>query len=73
MCYVPPETTFASQPDGRSAQLRFQALTERLLVATAQGHAVLAGDFNARVGSLPDPWVADMGDGIPLQFDARLQ
>ncbi|DBA87835.1 TPA: hypothetical protein ACH3X1_004832 [Trebouxia sp. C0004] len=53
MCYVPPETTLASQPDGRSAQLRFHALTERLLVATAQGHAVLAGDFNARVGSLP--------------------
>ncbi len=67
VCYVPPETTLASQPDGRPAQLRFQALTERLLVATAQGHAVLAGDFNARVGSLPDPWVADMGDSIPPQ------
>ncbi len=67
VCYVPPETTLASQPDGRSAQLRFQALTERLLVATAQGHAVLAGDFNARVGSLPDPWVADVRDSIPLQ------
>ncbi len=67
VCYVPPETTLASQPDGRSAQLRFQALTERLLVATAQGHAVLAGDFNARVGSLPDPWVADVGDSIPPQ------
>ncbi|DBB15210.1 TPA: hypothetical protein ACH3X3_004214 [Trebouxia sp. C0006] len=39
-----------------------------LLVATAQGHAVLAGDFNARVGSLPDPWVADMGDSIPPQL-----
>ena len=38
------------------------------LVATAQGHAVLAGDFNARVGSLPDPWVADMGDSIPPQL-----
>ena len=68
MCYVPPETTLASQPDGRSAQLRFQALTGRLPVATAQGHAVLAGDFNARVGSLPDPWVADMGDSIPPQL-----
>jgi len=68
VCYVPPETTLASQPDGRSAHLRFQALTERLLVATAQGHAVLAGDFNARVGSLPDPWVADVGDGIPPQL-----
>ncbi|DBA81924.1 TPA: hypothetical protein ACH3X1_007637 [Trebouxia sp. C0004] len=68
VCYVPPETTLASQPDGRSAQLRFHAPTERLLVATAQGHAVLAGDFNARVGSLPDPWVADVGDSIPPQL-----
>ncbi|DBB05730.1 TPA: hypothetical protein ACH3X1_012331 [Trebouxia sp. C0004] len=68
MCYVPPETTLASQSDGRFAQLRFQGLTERLLVATAQGHAVLAGDFNARVGSLPDPWVADVGTGIPPQL-----
>ncbi len=29
---------------------------------------MLAGDFNARVGSLSDPWVADVGDGIPLQL-----
>ncbi len=29
---------------------------------------MLAGDFNARVGSLPDPWVADMGDSIPPQL-----
>ena len=33
----------------------------RLLVTTAQAHAVLARDFNARVGSLPDPWVAECG------------
>ncbi len=58
VCYVPPETTLASQPDGRSAQLRFQALTERLLVATALGHAVLAGDFNARV-----KWAASLTPG----------
>ncbi|DBB01548.1 TPA: hypothetical protein ACH3X1_000197 [Trebouxia sp. C0004] len=66
VCYVRPETTLASQSDGRSAQLRFQALTERLLVATAQGHAILAGDFNARVGSLPDPWVADVDSAMIL-------
>ncbi|DBB05592.1 TPA: hypothetical protein ACH3X1_012536 [Trebouxia sp. C0004] len=70
VCYVPPETTLASQSDGRSTQLRFQALTERLLVAIAQGHAILAGDFNARVGSLPDPWVADVGTGIPPQLQS---
>ena len=28
---------------------------------------MLVGDFNAKVGSLPDPWVADVGDGIPPQ------
>ena len=68
MCYVPPETTIAAQTGGRSAQLRFQALTDRLMVANTQGHAMLAGDFNARVGSLPDPWVTDVGDGIPPQL-----
>ena len=38
------------------------------MVASTQGHAVLAGDFNARVGSLPDPWVTDVGDSIPPQL-----
>ena len=33
--------------------------------ATLQGHALLAGDFIARVGNLPDPWVKDVGHGIP--------
>ena len=37
-------------------------------MASTQGHAVLAGDFNARVGSLPDPWVTDVGDSIPPQL-----
>ena len=64
MCYVPPETTIAAQPHGRSAHLWLQALTERLLLATAQGHALIAGDFNAGVGSLPDPWVTDGVDSI---------
>ena len=68
MCYVPPETTITAQLDGRSAQLRFHALTERLLVATAQGHALLAADFNARVGSLSEPWVTDVGGSIPPQL-----
>ena len=36
--------------------------------ATLQGHALLAGDFNARVGNLPDPWVADVGHGVPPQL-----
>ena len=68
MCYVPPETTIAAQTGGRSAQLRFQALIDRLMVASTQGHAALAGDFNARVGSLPDPWVTDVGNSIPPQL-----
>ena len=68
VCYVPPETTIAAQTGGRSAQLRFQALIDRLLVSSTQGHAVLAGDFNARVDSLPDPWVTDVGDSIPSQL-----
>ena len=33
VCYVPPETTIAAQTGGRSAQLRFQARTDRLMVA----------------------------------------
>ena len=47
--------------------MRFQALTQRLMSATLQGHALLAGDFNARVGNLPDPWVTDVGHGVPPQ------
>ena len=72
VCCVPPETTITAQTGGKSAQLRFQALTDRLLVANAQGHAMLAGDFNARVGSLPDPWMKAVGDSIPpLQFTLK--
>ena len=33
-----------------------------------QGHTLLAGDFNARVGNLLDPWVADVGHGVPPQL-----
>ena len=38
------------------------------MVANKQGHAMLAGGFNARVGSLHDPWVTDVGDSIPPQL-----
>ena len=48
--------------------MRFQALTQRLMSATLQGHALLAGDFNARVGDLPDFWVTDVGHGVPPQL-----
>ena len=36
--------------------------------ASAQGHALLAGDFNARGGGLPDPWMTDVGDSILPQL-----
>ena len=55
VCYTPPESSFSAQQGDRLAQAHFQALTQRLMSATLQGHALLAGDFNARVGNLPDP------------------
>ena len=68
VCYIPPESSISVQQSDRLAQMRFQALTQRLMSATLQGHALLAGDFNARVGNLPDPWVTDVGHGVPPQL-----
>lgn len=65
-CYIPPEATISVQRDGKSAQERCQALTDGLVTANTQGHALLAGGLNARVGNSLDPWVADVGHNISL-------
>ncbi len=51
-CYLPP----AGSPQLRRVPLldRLATLDDRLAAACAAGDALLAGDFNARVGALPD-------------------
>lgn len=41
------------------------SLLETATAAVAQAHVILAGDFNARVGSLDDSWVAEYDTAIP--------
>ena len=51
VCYVPPDSHHSAQLQRRSAQARFVSLTGQLRAAQTQGHVLLAGDFNARVGN----------------------
>ena len=63
--YVPPDSYHSTQLQRQSPQVRFAAFTDQLRVAATQGHVLLAGDFNARVGSRCDTWVTEFGDSIP--------
>ena len=68
VCYVPPESSRSAQLSCRSATVRFDSLAEHLSDATASGHVLLAGDFNARVGNASQPWITEMGSDIPAQL-----
>ena len=50
-CYLPPEGSV--QLERVSLEERLGALAERMAAAEAQGMVVVAGDFNARVGTSP--------------------
>ena len=52
-CYVPPAGSHNLQHDDCNS--RFAKLAAHLVAAQAEGHVLLAGDFNARVGSLGTP------------------
>ena len=66
--YIPPESHRSPQLARRSAQARFDSKAASLSDATARGHVLLAGDFNARVGSSSQPWVSEIGPDIPAQL-----
>ena len=61
VCYVPPQGS-AQLADAEAARARFAAVTDHLATA---GPVILGDDFNARVGTLLDPWAALLGEGIP--------
>ena len=68
VCYMPPASSRSAQLRRKSAQARFDSLAAQLSDASACGHVLLAGDFNARVGRRSQPWVAELGPGIPTQL-----
>ena len=51
-CYLPPAGS--RQFEHLSLDERLASLATRMAAAEAQGAVILAGDFNARVGTLPD-------------------
>ena len=65
--YVPPASHHSAQLARKPAQARFDALSERLTTASCQGQVLLAGDCNARVGSLHELWLPDLGHSVPAQ------
>ena len=56
-CYVPPAGS--GQLRTLDVITRFTSLSAQVVAARAEGHVILAGDFNARVSSLPDSRVGD--------------
>ena len=68
VCYVPPASNRSPQLRRRSAQLRFDSIAEHVSAASAHSQVLLAGDFNARVGSSSQAWVSELGSGIPSQL-----
>ena len=65
VCYIPPDSHHSVQLQRTSAPTRFASWTDQLRLAAAQGHVLLAGDFNARVGNSRDDWVTEFGGDIP--------
>ena len=68
VCYIPPASVRSAQLQRSSAQARFSALAAHMSAASAHSHVLLAGDFNARVGTCTQPWVSGLGPGIPTQL-----
>ncbi len=70
VCYIPPITSH--QMALSSVTDRFDTLTRHIRAAVAAAaaaatpaHIMVAGDFNAKVGNLPDAWVSTFNEDIP--------
>jgi exonuclease III len=63
LCYIPPQNSL--KLDQTPLADRMLSLVQAATAAVTQAHVVLAGDFNARIGSLDDSWVADYDPNIP--------
>lgn len=68
VCYIPPDSHHSAQLGRRSAQVRFESLAAHIAQLSSRGHVLLAGDFNARVGSASQPWVTDLSDAASAQL-----
>ena len=58
-CYVPPAGSRNLLED--DIDTRFTKLAVHLAAAQSEGHVLLGGDFNARVGRLEPPACAEQG------------
>ncbi len=72
ICYIPPITSH--QMALSSVKDRFDTLTRHIRAAVAAAaaaatpaHVMVAGDFNAKVGNLPDAWVSTFNEDIPAR------
>jgi len=68
VCYIPPDSHHSVQLSQRSAQVRFESLAARIAQLSSEGHVLLAGDFNARIGAASQPWVTELGGGVSAQL-----
>ena len=68
VCYIPPDSHHSVQLSQRSAQVRFESLAAHIAQLNSEGHVLLAGDLNARVGAASQPWVTELGEGISAQL-----
>ncbi|DBA96046.1 TPA: hypothetical protein ACH3X1_001546 [Trebouxia sp. C0004] len=68
VCYIPPDSHHSVQLSQRSAQVRFESLAARIAQLSSEGHVLLAGDLNARVGAASQPWITELGEGISAQL-----
>ncbi len=46
---------------------RFDSLTRHMRAAVTPAHIMVAGDFNAKVGNLPDAWLSTFNEDIPAR------
>ncbi len=72
VCYIPPITSHHMAFS--SVTNRFDTLTRHIRAAVAAAaaaatpaHIMVAGDFNAKVGNLPDAWVSTFNEDIPAR------
>jgi len=70
VCYVPPVTSHHMALS--SVTNRFDTLSRHIRAAVAAAaaaatpaHIMVARDFNAKVGNLPDAWVSTFNEDIP--------
>ena len=68
VCYIPPDSHHSVQLSQRSAQVRFESLAAHIAQLNSEGHVLLAGDLNARVGAASQPWITELGEGISAQL-----